>query len=361
MFKGSSNIKENEFIPIIMQSGGVCNAFTFQDATVYYERMPSNQIEQALWMESDRMVSLNFGKETFETEKKVVLEEKLQRYDNAPYGTVFYNIFKNIFSGSLYEHLVIGYEDDIKNFTLEGAANFHSNFYSPENAALIVTGDFEIMQMKDLINKYYSDIKRNNKSEKRINNINDYKGYKKITVEDNVALSKIYLTYQVTGLKKEDQYPLEFIEVLTAGNRSSRLYKKLVYEKKLLKSVNAYRYLLGDGGMFIIEGTLLERSDINEIEEMIAEEIENFKDINISDKEIEKVKNEIEQREYSSLISEQSIALKTMYNWLYYKDTSRINTETEKSLRVDKKNIIETAQKFLKKDNRFTMNYIPKA
>ena len=361
MFKGSANLKENEFIPQILNSGGVCNAFTFQDATVYYERMPSNQIEKALWMESDRMISLQFGKETFETEKKVVLEEKLQRYDNAPYGTVFYNIFKNIFPQSLYEHIVIGNENDIKNFTLEGAAKFHENYYAPDNAALIVTGDFEVENMKELINKYYKDINKKIATKRKENVIQQYKGYKKIVVEDNITLPKIYLSYQVTGLKDDAQYPLEFIEVLLAGNKSSRLYKKLVYEKKLLKSVVSYRYLLGDAGIFIVEGTLLEDSDIDQIEEMIADELENFKDSSLSDKEIQKVKNETEQKQYSSFVSEQNIALSTMYNWLYYKDTSRINTEIERTLNVEKKDIIEIASRFFKKENRLTMNYIPKA
>ncbi len=360
MFKGSANIRENEFIASVMNSGGVCNAFTFQDATVYYERMPANQIEKALWMESDRMISLQFGKDTFETEKKVVLEEKLQRYDNAPYGEVFLNIFNHIFPGSLYEHLVIGSEKDIKNFSLEGAAEFHKNYYSPDNAALIVSGDFEVEKMKDLIKKYYGEINKKNKTVKKKNNIQEYKGYKKITVEDNVALPKIYITYKVSGVKEDDQYPLEFIEAICAGNRSSRLYKKLVYEKKLLKSVSSYRYLLGDGGMFITEGTLLEGTDINYIEEEIAYELENFKNFPLGEKDIEKVKNEIEQREYSSLISEQNISMKTMRNWLYFKDPLRINSETQKSLRITKEDIYRVADKFLKKENRFTMNYIPK-
>lgn len=360
MFKGSQNIKENEFIAAIMNSGGVCNAFTFQDATVYYERMPSNQIEQALWMESDRMISLQFGKETFETEKKVVLEEKLQRYDNAPYGTVFLNIFKTLYPGSTYEHLVIGDENDIRNFSLDGAHAFHENYYSPGNAALIVTGDFEIAKMKSLINKYYGDISKNNKTVKKKINLPEISSYEPLTVEDNVALTKVYITYKVTGVREDDQYPLEFIESLLAGNRSSRLYKKLVYEKKLLKSISTFRYILGEVGMFITEGTLIEGTDLKDIEAQITDEIENFKDNPLTETEIEKVKNEIEQREISSLISEQNIALKTMRNWLYHRDPSRINTETQKSLSVTKEEIIKTAEKFLKKENRFTMSYIPK-
>ncbi|MEO8666772.1 MAG: pitrilysin family protein, partial [Ignavibacteria bacterium] len=159
MFQGSDNIQKNEHFKYVMKSGGICNAFTMQDVTVYYDLMPSNNLEMSLWLESERMNSLNISEDNLLNQKNVVIEEKKQVHDNAPYGTTFKNVFANVFRGSGYESAIIGEIEDIQSFSVKEATDFHNSYYSPENSVLIVAGDIDYDTAEKLIRKYFADIK----------------------------------------------------------------------------------------------------------------------------------------------------------------------------------------------------------
>jgi zinc protease len=254
MFEGSQNIPKSEHQKIVMECGGRTNAFTMQDATVYYEDIPANFLETALWLESDRMNEIDLTEENLDNQKKVVLEEKLQRYDNAPYGTFLAKTMKHIFPGSLYEHTTIGEAEHIKNFSRQDAIDFHHKYYSPANAELLISGDIDLENTKNLIEKYFGGINKSNGIIRKENKFTELTEDITETIEDNVMLEKFYISFKIPGAGSTEEYILEYFTKLVFNNKSSRLYKLLVYDKMLLKNISSFKFTIQDAGVYIILG-----------------------------------------------------------------------------------------------------------
>ncbi len=360
MFQGSENVKKNEHFQYVIKSGGTCNAFTMQDATVYYDLMPSNNLETALWLESERMNSLDISEENLSNQKRVVIEEKMQRYDNAPYGSMFHNILKNVFKGSDYESPVIGETDDINSFTVKGTMDFHNNFYSPGNSVLTLAGDFEYGQAENLISKYFGGINKENCKKRKKNIIRELHSEIELTFHDNIQLPVINICYLIPKAGSSEDYIFEYFAEIIANNKSSRLYKKLVYEMKLLKSISCAKYMLEDGSVMIIRAMLNKDTDINEIKKMIFGEIEEFAANGCTDYEFQKIKNQLELYNTSRLSKIENISLMTVFNYLYYKDTDRINSEIYKYLEVTEQDVIDSVNKFVTGKNKLILSYLPK-
>ncbi len=362
MFQGSENIKKSEHFEYVMKAGGTCNAFTMQDATVYFETMPSNNLEMALWLESERMNSLSITEENLVNQKSVVIEEKRKRYDNAPYGSMMQNIFRNVFEGSGYESPVIGNEDDINSFTVKEAQDFHSNYYSPANSVLVISGDIEYKETENLIRKYFEGIEKEKSIINTIRNRNNIKEIGKdieLTIHDNIRLTSLGICYQIPGSGAKEDYDFDYFSEIIANNRSSRLYRKLVYEKELLKSVMALKLSLKDGGVIIFKAMLNPGIKPDYIKNEIINEINDIATNGITDEEFEKIQNQLEfgnTAKYSQLMN---ISLETVFNYLYYKDTSRINTEIERYLSVTRESIINSVNDFILNKNSLTITYLP--
>lgn len=360
MFQGSDNIKKTEHFEYVMKAGGVSNAFTMHDLTVYYEMMPSNNLDTALWLESDRMKSLDITEENLSNQKSVVIEEKKQMYDNAPYGKMQPDIFENVFRGSNYEWPVIGSAEDINSISVTDAINFHSEYYSPNNSVLALCGDFEIAKAENLIDKYFSELKSVNYFERKKNVINPMEKDVDITVEDNVSLPVINICYQIPPIGSKEYYSLEYLAEIIANNKSSRLYKKLVYEKKLLKSVRAIKYELEDSGILIFRAMLNPGVNPEEIINEIKNEIKNFSDHGCSEEEFQKIRNQIEFHNITRFLKIQNIGIETIFNYLYFKDASRINYEADKFLAVKKTDVINSVNEFILNKKKLILKYLPK-
>ncbi|HMQ70396.1 MAG TPA: pitrilysin family protein [Ignavibacteria bacterium] len=359
MFQGSENVKKNEHFEYVMKSGGVCNAFTMYDGTVYYDVMPSNNLETALWLESDRMNSLNISEENMANQKSVVIEEKKQVTENVPYGTTNKNIFKLVFKDSGYEIPIIGEEDDINSFTVEEAKEFHGKYYSPGNAVLIVSGDIEYDNAEKLITKYFSGISKENNFKREKNVISEMTEDISMEVFENVKLPVLNLCYQIPGSGSKENYPLDYLVEIMASGKSSRLYKKLVYDQKLVKSIRIYPLTLQDAGVLIIKAMINPGSDIELVENEIYKELGLFASTGITDEEFEKVRNMIE---FQFTIKHQkidNIALESIINYLYHKDVNRINHEVENYLAVTKQDVQKSVENFILNKKRLKLTYLP--
>lgn len=359
MFQGSENVKKNEHFENIIKSGGMCNAFTMFDGTVYYDVLPSSNLETGLWLESDRMNSLNITEENMANQKSVVIEEKNQVTENVPYGTTNQNIFKKVFKGSGYEIPIIGEVDDINSFTVEEAKDFHNKYYSPGNAVLMLSGDIDYDHAEKLISKYFSGISKENKIHRDKNEFNEMTEDSSMEVYENVQLPVLNLCYLIPGSGSMESYPLNYLVEIMASGKSSRLYKKLVYDKKLVKSIRIYPLTLEDAGVLIVKAMINPGADINEVEKEIYHELELFASNGITDEEFEKVRNMIEFEFTAKLQKIDNIALETIVNYLYHKDVSRINTEINKYLNVTKQDVQNIVKNFILNKKRFKLSYLP--
>jgi len=360
MFEGSKNIAKSEHQKIVMECGGRTNAFTMQDATVYYEDIPANFLETALWLESDRMLGINLTEENLENQKKVVLEEKLQRYDNAPYGTFLAKTMKSVFKGSLYEHTTIGEAEDIKNFSINDALDFHHTYYSPANAELLISGDIDIENTKTLIEKYFGGINKANGIIRKQNEFKELTENIEETIEDNVMLEKFYMSFKIPGAGSNEEFVLEYFTKLIFNNKSSKLYKLLVYDKMLLKSISSFKFSIQDAGVYIIIGTVNPGKSREEAQKIILDEIKAFSESDIKDYDMEKIKNELEFSQINKLISLNRINVAGVFNRLYFKDINKINEELSRYNSVTKEDLKITIKKYFTEAKRVTLNYIPK-
>lgn len=359
MFQGSENVKKNEHFENVLKSGGVCNAFTMFDGTIYYDVMPSNNLETTLWLESDRMISLNITEENMANQKKVVIEEKKQVTENVSYGTTNENIFKNVFKDSGYEIPIIGEADDINSFTVEEAKNFHEKYYSPGNAVLMISGDIDYDNAEKLVTKYFSGIFKNNNIQRKKNVINEMTEDISMEVYDNVQLPVLNLCYLIPETGSMENYPLDYLIEIMASGKSSRLYRKLVYEQKLVKSVKMFPITLEDAGVLIIKTMINPGTDINEVEKVIYNELGLFASNGITDEEFEKVRNMIEFQFTAKYQKIENVSLETLLNYLYHKDVDRINNEVENYLAVTKQDVQNSVENLILNKKRFKLTYLP--
>ncbi len=360
MFQGSANIGKTEHFTYVNKAGGNCNAFTMNDATVYYDLMPSSELEMALWLESDRMNGINITEENLSNQKKVVIEEKMQSYDNAPYGTMYYNIMRNVFKDSKYESSVIGEVDDINSFTVNEAKKFHNEYYSPSNSVLIIAGDIDYDDATEKIHKYFSDITKNGNPEREANIVCPMKSNVELTLNDNVQLPLLNICWQIPKAGSFESYCFEYFLDMLANNRSSRLYQRLVYEKKLLKSIGGIKHDLQDAGVLMFRAMINPGVSPDEIRDEILKEIKNFAQNGCSEKEFQMIRNQIEFDNYSKYLTLQTLSLETVINYLYFRNVKRIYDEVDRYLSVQMKDIVNAVADYINDKNKLTLTYLPK-
>ena len=236
MFQGSENVAKEMHFRYIQEAGGTLNGSTSTDRTNYYEKLPSNFLELALWLESDRMGYFlpALDQTKLDNQKDVVFNERLERYENQPYGLAWELLVTNLYKNNHpYSWPTIGFSNDIKNYNLDDVTNFFNKYYSPANASLVIAGDFKVKGTKSLIEKYFSDIQNQNEAD-HPKVINESLPTNKIIVhEDNVQLERIYLSWLTDKVYSEDDAILDILSDLLAGSKNSRLYKTLVFEKEI--------------------------------------------------------------------------------------------------------------------------------
>jgi zinc protease len=237
LFGGSENVEPGRFDKILEGVGGTNNGFTQRDITAYYEMFPKNALEKVLWLESDRMGFFinSITQRTMAIQQNVVQNEKRQSYDNSPYGFTDYVISKNLYpAGHPYSWEVIGEMEDLKNASLEDVKTYYGNFYGPNNATLVLAGDFNPDSVKLLINKYFGEIKAHGEVPKRSSMIPTLTETKKFFHEDNFAnVPELTMVWPVPQAYQKDAYALDFLAKILADGKKAPLYKVLVKEKQL--------------------------------------------------------------------------------------------------------------------------------
>ena len=359
LFTGSKNIKEGEWDKIVNANGGFYNANTGHDRTYYFNNFPSNKLELTLWIESERMLHPIITEKAIKTQQEVVKEEKRLR-ENQPYGNLFQVVSENLFKVHPYNNFIIGSMDDLSSASVDYYLEFNKKFHVPNNAALVVAGDIDIEKTKVMIKKYFSDIPRG------IDIPRDYPMEEEITsaikvesFDKNIQIPAYLLGYRTPGHNEREAYVMEMISIYLSGGQSSKLYKRIVDEKKLALQISSQNLSLEDYSVYFIFSLPMGETNMETILSEIDSEIELMQTDLISDKDFEKIQNIIENRFVSSNSTVAGIGNSLAHNYFFHDSTNHINTELDIYKSISKEEIREVAQRLLGKNQRLELKYLP--
>jgi predicted Zn-dependent peptidase len=345
---------------IVTANGGVNNANTSDDRTYYYEVFPSNSLELGLWMESERLMHPIINKIGVETQNEVVKEEKRMRYDNQPYGNILPEVKKNMFKKHPYRWTTIGSMQDLDAATLEEFQAFNKKFYTPNNAVLVVAGDFDKTKTKEWIQKYFGPIPRGEEVKKQTYNEDPITQPIKATYEDpNIQIPMIVASYRTPSMKTRDARVLDLISSYLSDGKSSKLYKKIVDDKKMALQIGAVGFSQEDYGMYILYGLPMAPNTTADILKEMDEEIVKIQTDLISEKDYEKLQNKFDNNYVNANSSVEGIAENLASYYLLYGDVNLINTEIDIYHSITREEIREVAKKYLNPNQRLILDYIP--
>jgi zinc protease len=360
LFEGTENIKRGEWFKIVTSHGGTNNANTSDDRTYYFEVFPSNNLELGLWMESERLLHPVINKIGVDTQNEVIKEEKRSRYDNQPYGNILAEVKKNMFKNHPYRWTTIGSMEHLDASTLEEFQTFNKKFYTPNNAVLVVAGDFENDKAKEWIQKYFGTIKKGEDLKKQTFIEEPITQTIKATYEDpNIQIPMIVASYRTPSMKTRDARVLDFISSYLSDGKSSKLYKKIVDDKKIALQIGAVGFSQEDYGMYILYGLPMDTHTTKDVLKEIDEEIVKIQTDLISEKDYQKLLNIIDNRFVNNNATIEGVAENLASYYLLYGDVHLINTEIKLYHSITREEIREVARKYLNPNQRLLLDYIP--
>jgi zinc protease len=360
LFEGTENIKRGEWSKIVTSNGGQENATTSQDRTFYYELFPSNQLELGLWMESERMLHPVINHEGVETQNEVVKEEKRQRIDNQPYGHFLEEMFERLFTAHPYRWQPIGSMEDLDAAKLEEFQAFFKKYYIPNNATLSIAGDIDIEQTKKWVAKYFTDIPKGTPIVQP--NIQEAPITKEIidsAYDANIQIPAIMTAYRVPGMTSADSKVLEMISNYLSNGGSSKLYKKMVDDKKNALQVGAFNYSLEDYGAYITYALPNNNTSLNDLLKDMDEEVAKLQTDLISETDYQKLLNQFENDFVSANTRMLGVAENLADGYAYFKNTGHINEELNEYKKITREQVRDVAKKYLNTNQRVVLYYLP--
>lgn len=364
LFEGTKNIERGEWFNIVAANGGSNNANTSQDRTFYYETFPSNAIEIGLWMESERMLHPIINQIGVDTQNEVVKEEKRSRIDNAPYGKVAYatGINKHLFKKHPYKNSIIGTMEDLDAAQLDEFKAFFEKFYGPNNATLVVAGNFEKNEMKKMVEDYFGPIKRKPEVERvKVKEEPITEAIVKTEYDSNIQIPLKVHVYRIPGMSHRDSYVMSMISSILTDGKSSRMYKRMVDDEKVALQVLAFPRPMEDYGTYVMGALPMGETSLDKLAEIMDDEVEKLRTELISEREFQKLQNKFENRFVSSNSSIQGIASSLATYNVLYGDTDLINEEIEIYRSITREEIQEVAQKYLQENKRLDLDYLPES
>ena len=355
MFGGSANIPD--FDTPIQMAGGENNAFTNNDITNFYDILPAENLEVALWLESDRMMSLNFDERVLEVQRKVVVEEFKETCLNEPYGDVWHHIADMAFKVHPYRWPTIGkVPKHVEDATLDDVRQFFYRYYRPNNAILAIAGNIKTEEVKALVEKWFGDIPAGQAMERKLPQEPPQKRLERRINEANVPVDAIYLAFHMPARSHPDYYVADLISDVLSNGSSSRLYRRLLKEQELFSSIDCYVSGSIDPGLFIIEGKPAHGVSLDEASAVIWKELRELKDGPIPEEELQKLKNKME----STLVFSELNVLNKAMNLSFFEllgDAELINSEADFYQKVTAADLHRVANEILTEENCSELYY----
>ena len=354
-FKSTKNLKAGEFDEIVKGFGGLNNASTSFDYTHYYIKSASKNMDKSLELFADLMENLTLKDEEFQPERDVVAEERRWRTDNNPMGYLQFRLFNNSYIYHPYHWTPIGFMSDIQNWSIEDIKDFHSTFYQPKNAIVVVAGDIDEKDVFKNVEKHFKNIKNTKEIPSKLHTVEPTQdGEKRAVINKESAVQMLAITYHIPNFEHEDQVALSALSELLSSGKSSILQKKLVDEKRLVNTIYAYNMELKDPGLFMFIAVANEGVSALEIEKEILDTIAQIKKGDISQKDIDKIKINTKADFIFSLESSTEVA--SLYGSYFVRDNIKPLLEYEKNVdKLTKENLIDVAKKYLNENNSTTV------
>ena len=356
MFGGSVNIPDYD--EPLQVAGGENNAYTTNDLTNYYCQLPSENLETAFWLESDRMLSLAFSKKSLDVQRKVVCEEFKEHYINKPYGDVWHIMRELAFKEHAYRWMTIGKElSHVENAQLEDVKRFFFKHYTPSNAILVVAGNVSVEQVRELAEKWFGDIPSGEKYKRNLPVEPEQKEERRMTVHRKVPADAIYKTWHMCSRLDDDYYTTDLLTDILGGGASSRLYQALVKEQQLFTGINCYHFGSLDAGLLAIDGQLVKGVDIKKAEDAMEAELDKIRHGLVDERELQKVQNKTE----SVMAFEDMSVMNRAGSLAFYEllgDGEIMNTEFKKYQDVTVHGLKRIANAVLQPSNSNTLWYL---
>jgi predicted Zn-dependent peptidase len=353
MFQGSENVGKAEHSQLVQRAGGNNNGSTTQDRTNYFEVVPSNRLNLALWLEADRMKSLAVNTENFENQRNVVKEERRQRIDNQPYGAAFLTSDTLAFDFVPYRHTVIGRMVDLDNGTVDDAQAFYKRYYTPNNAVLVVVGDIDPNKTMKMVEKYFGGIPRGPEIEPLTGEEPPHSAERRATEQDkNANVPAIFLSYTIPSAKHDDIPALELLGKILTDGESSRMHNRLVKEEKAAVVVFGGVDVRRGPGLFRFVAASNVGVDIATCEALMLEEIEKLKNEGFESRELEKSKIQFKT---DFIRNRQTVLGKAeeIHDYVYFsEDLARINADIDHYMAVTNDDIMRVAKTYFTENNR---------
>jgi zinc protease len=362
LFEGSENIKRGEFDKYVTNAGGVLNANTTQDRTFYYELLPSNQLDLGLWLESERMMHAKIEQIGVNTQREVVKEEKRMRMDNRPYGSFLTEMLKRAFKVHPYRWAPIGSMEHLNAAKLEEFIQFYKTYYVPNNCVLSIAGDFNKEELKKKIESYFGPIAKGTLPIVRPSIKEPALGGEvRDVIQDNVQLEGVFQAYRAPKQGVDEYYSFNVLSNILSGGESSRMNKTLVDSKQVAAAAQSVPFFNEDEGVLITLAIANMGVKADDLEKNMDSVVNDLKVNLVSEREFQKVKNQITTELVASNGTMAGIAESLANYEVYFGDANLINTELAKYNKVTRESVLAVAKKYLNKDNRVVLYYVPKA
>ena len=361
MFKGSKNVEPEQHTSIISSVGGQANAYTTEDATVYWQTVPVQYLPMVLWMEADRMATLRIDERTFRNEREVVKEERRMRIENQPYGRLNEILFDQAFSVHPYKHPVIGSMKDLESATIEDVREFYRTYYVPANCTIVIAGDFEMDHVKELVNQYLARVPAAIKEVPRdIPKEPIPAKEKRVTIEEAWPLPAIVVAYHITYDGHPDSYPLHIVSKVLSDGQSSRIYRKLVYETGLALTAFGGGNIIENPNLFFAVAIANPGKSPAAIEKALIAELDKLTTEPITERELQRAKNQFSRDYILGRESLQDKATHLAHAEVLHADITTADGEWDIFQKITLADVQRVAKTYFTPERRVILHVMPK-
>jgi zinc protease len=360
MFKGSKNVQPEAHTSMLASIGGQSNAYTTDDETVFWETVPAWYLPLTLWLEADRMATLRIDKDTFENEREVVKEERRMRIDNQPYGRLNEIIYDQAFTVHPYKHATIGSMQDLEAASVDDVRDFYRTYYVPANATLVLVGDFDTVQALQMVSNYLGRVPKADKPVPRdIPQEPPQTKEKRVTLQQPWPLPAVVVAYHVTRDGNADSYPLHIAAKVLSDGQTSRIYKKLVYEKQLAVAAFGNANLIEDPNLFYAVAIVQPGRSTDDVASTLIEELDRLKTEPITEHELQRTKNQFARDYIFGRLSNQQKAGQLSHAVVIHNDIKTADGEFEIFQNITVADVQRVARTYFRPENRLVLTLMP--
>jgi len=361
MFKGSKNVEPEGHPSWISSIGGQSNAYTTEDATVFWETVPAQYLPLALWLEADRLATLRIEDDVFRTEREVVKEERRMRIDNQPYGRLNELIYDQAFIVHPYKHPTIGSMKDLEAASINDVRDFFRTYYVPNNATLVLVGDFNTKEAQDLVTRYLGRVPKSDRPVPRdIPREPPQTKERRIQIEESWPLPAVVVAHHITFDGDPDSYPLHIASKVLSDGQSSRIYRKLVYEKQIALAAFGGGNIIEDPNLFYAVAIVQPGHTTQEAIDALIAELDQLRNEPITPAELQQAKNQFARDYIFSRESNKDKAMQLGHAAVIHNDIKTADGEFDIFMNITQADVQRVARKYFTPENRLVMTIMPK-